>query len=137
MIRNGFCFAIFVLLLGTFVSVEANAQVQIPGVKTIPILKKALSVDDTKEAVISSAEVPAGAILPRHTHPGDDFTVVLQGKLELYVEGLEPRQVSAGEAFHVPNGIPHYTRVLGDTPVRILAMWVIEKGKPPMQPAPK
>jgi quercetin dioxygenase-like cupin family protein len=75
--------------------------------------------------------------LPRHTHPGDDYTVVLQGTLELLVEGREPQRVSAGEAFHVPGGLAHQTRVLGDSPVRIVAFWVIEKGKPAMQPVTK
>ena len=142
MIRNRFCFASFALVvlaivLVSFVSVDANAQVQVPGVKVKTILKTTPSGDDTKETVISSAEFAPGVTLPRHTHPGDDYTVVLQGTLELIVEGREPRQVSAGEAFHVPGGLVHYTRVLGDTPVRIIAIWVIEKGKPAMQPVTK
>jgi len=140
MIRNRFCFASFALIvlaivLVSFVSLDANAQ--IPGVKAKTILQTTPSGDDTKETVISSAEFAPGVIMPRHTHPGDDYTVVLQGTLELIVEGREPRQVSAGEAFHVPSGLVHYTRVLGDTPVRIIAIWVIEKGKPAMQPVTK
>ena len=43
----------------------------------------------------------------------------------------------AGQAFHVPPGTVHYVRVLGDTPVHIVAFWVVEKGKPPMQPVKK
>ena len=142
MIRNRFCFASFALIvlaivLVSFVSVDANAQVQIPGVKMTTILKTTLFGDDTKETLISSAEFAPGVTLPRHTHPGDDYTVVLQGTLELIVEGREPRRVSAGEAFHVPSGLVHYVRVLGDTPVRTIAIWVIEKGKPAMQPITK
>jgi len=119
------------------VSVDANAQVQIPGVKTATILRTTLSGDDTKEVVITSGEFATGVMLPRHRHPGDDYTVVLQGSLELIVEGREPRRVSAGEAFYVPGGLVHYTRVLGDTSVRIIAFWVVEKGKPAMQPVTK
>ncbi len=138
MIRNRFCFASFALVvlaivLVSFVSLDANAQVP-PGVKVKTILQTTPSGDDTKETVISSAEFAPGVIMPRHTHPGDDYTVVLQGTLELIVEGREPRQLSAGEAFYVPSGLVHYSRVLGDTPVRIIAIWVIEKGKPAMQP---
>jgi len=141
MIRNRFCFASFALIvlaivLVSFVSLDANAQVP-PGVKVKTILQTTPSGDDTKETVISSAEFAPGVIMPRHTHPGDDYTVVLQGTLELIVEGREPRQLSAGEAFYVPSGLVHYARVLGDTPVRIIAIWVIEKGKPPMQPVTK
>ncbi len=121
----------------SFVSVDANAQVQIPGVKNKIILRSTVSGDDTKEVLISSAELAPGVTLPRHTHPGDDYTVVLQGTLELNVEGREPKPVSAGEAFHVPAGLVHYTRVMGDAPVHILAIWLIEKGKPAMQPVTK
>jgi len=140
MIRNRFCFASFALIviaivLVSFVSVDANAQV--PGVKVKPILRTTLSGDDTKEMVISSAEFAPGAKMPRHTHPGDDCTVVLQGTLELIVEGREPQRVSAGEAFHVPRGLVHETRVLGDTPVRVIALFVIDKGKRPVQPVTK
>lgn len=142
MIRNRFCFTSFALIvlaivLVSFVSVDANAQVQIPGVKLTTLVKTTLFGDDTKETLISSGEFAPGAALPRHTHPGDDYTVVLQGTLELNVEGREPRRVSAGEAFHVTSGLVHYVRVLGDTPVRAIGIWVVEKGKPPMQPVTK
>lgn len=142
MIRNRFCFMSFALIvlaivLVNFVSVDANAQVQIPGVKMETLLRTTLFGDDTKETLISSGEFAPGVTLPRHTHPGDDYAVVLQGTLELIVEGREPRRISAGEAFHVPSGLVHYTRVLGDTPVRIIAIWVVEKGKPAMQPVTK
>jgi len=97
------------------------------------ILRTTLSGDDTKEVVISFVNFDKGDAVNRHTHPGDDYTVVLKGTLELNVKGREPRQVSAGEVFHVPPGVVHYTRVVGDTPVRIIAFWVLEKGKPDMQ----
>ncbi len=142
MIRNRFfstSFAMIVLaiFLLSFLSVNASAQTQIPGVKVKPVLRAPFSGDNTKETIITSGEFAPGAIMPRHTHPGDDYTVVLQGTLELFVEGREPRQLSAGEAFHVPAGVIHYVRVLGETPVRVLAIWVIEKGKPAMQPVAK
>jgi len=142
MIRNHSRFAsltlvVLAIVVVSFVGVDAIAQGQIPGVKVKTILKSTLTGDDTKEVIISSAEFAPGVILPRHTHPGDDYTVVLQGTLELIVEGREPRIVSSGEAFHVPNGLVHYTRVLGDTPVRIIAIWVVKKGKPAMSPVTK
>ena len=139
--RNRSCFlslAFILLCIGLLsLSVDANAQGKIPGVKAATILQTVLSGDDTKQVVITSGEFATGVTLPRHTHPGDDYTVVLQGTLELIVEGREPQRVSAGEAFHVPPGQVNYTRVLGDTPVRIIAFWVVEKGKPAMQPVTK
>ena len=139
--RNHSClFSLAFVVLGTFllsVSVHANAQGQIPGVKSSTILRTTLTGDDTKQVLITSGEFAPGVTLPHHKHPGDDYTVVVQGALELHVEGREPQRVSAGQAFHVPPGTVHYVRVLGDTPVHIVAFWVVEKGKPPMQPVKK
>ena len=95
------------------------------------------SGDDTKQVLITSGEFAPGVTLPHHKHPGDDYTVVRQGTLELHVEGREPQRVSAGQAFHVPPETVHYVRVLGDTPVRIVAFWVLDKGKQPMQVVPE
>jgi len=116
------------------VSVHANAQVKIAGVKAANILRTTLTGDDTKQVIITSGEFAPGVTLPHHKHPGDDYTVVRQGTLELHVEGREAQRVSAGQAFHVPPGVVHYVRVLGDTPVHIVAFWVVEKGKRAMQP---
>jgi quercetin dioxygenase-like cupin family protein len=139
--RNRSCFlSLTFIVLGIVllsVSVDANAQGKIPGVKTATILRTTFGGDDSKEVIITSGEFAKGVTLPRHTHPGEDYTVVLQGTLELIVEGREPQRVSAGQAFHVPSGLVHYTRVLGDTPVRIIGFWVVEKGKPAMQPVTK
>lgn len=137
-LRRGFVvLAIVSILLTSFVLVDANAQAQIPGVNMKTILQASLAGDDTKETVISLDEFAPGSTLPRHRHPGDEYVVVLQGTLELMVEGQESRRVSAGEAFHTTSGIAHYTKVLGDTPVRTVNIWVVEKGKPVMQPVTK
>jgi quercetin dioxygenase-like cupin family protein len=112
--------------------VYANAQVS-----TVQVLRTTLTGDDTKQVLITSGEFAPGVTLPHHKHPGDDYTVVRQGTLELHVEGREPQRVSAGQAFHVPPETVHYVRVLGDTPVRIVAFWVLDKGKQPMQVVPE
>lgn len=135
--RNHSClFSLASIVLGMVllnVPVHANAQVKIAGVKSAKILRTTLTGDDTKQVLITSGEFAPGVTLPHHKHPGDDYTVVRQGTLELHVDGREPQRVSAGQAFHVPPGTVHYVRVLGDTPVHIVAFWVVEKGKPPMQ----
>ena len=103
------------------------------GLMAVPALfaAAALDVDQPRECeVLHLAEVVRGRGF-------DCDGQADQRLLELNVESREPRQVSEGEVFHVPSGLAHYTRVLGDTPVRILAIWVIEKGKPAMQPVPK
>jgi quercetin dioxygenase-like cupin family protein len=63
----------------------------------------------------------------RHKHPGDEYTVVVQGTIELSAEGLETQRVSAGEAYHIPRGISHEIQNVGDIPARIVHVFVIDK----------
>jgi quercetin dioxygenase-like cupin family protein len=140
MIRNRFCFALFApiaigIVLSGFLLVSANAQA--PGITAKPLLQTTLSGDDTKESVMLSVEFAAGSKMWRHTHPGDEYTVVLQGTVELSAEGRETRRVSAGEAYHIPRGLAHETQNVGDTPARIVHVFVVDKGKPLLQPVAK
>lgn len=111
------------------------AWAQVQGITAKPLLKTTFSGDDTKEAVILSAEFAPGATTGRHTHPGDEYTTVLQGTLELRLEGREPKRVTAGEAYHNPKGVIHETRNVGDGPARVSITFVVDKGKPITQPA--
>jgi quercetin dioxygenase-like cupin family protein len=140
MIRNRFCFALFApiaigIVLSGFLLVSANAQAL--GITAKPLLQTTLSGDDTKESVMLSVEFAAGSKMWRHTHPGDEYTVVLQGTVELSAEGRETRRVSAGEAYHIPRGLAHETQNVGDTPARIVHVFVVDKGKPLLQPVAK
>jgi quercetin dioxygenase-like cupin family protein len=110
------------------VAPTASAQVK-------PVLQAAVSGDDSKVAVIVTGELPPGGTTGRHTHPGDEYTLVLEGTLELRADGRAPRRVSAGEAYHNPRGLIHEARNVGDGPARVSITFIIGKGKPVTQPA--
>ena len=116
------------------VLIAPTAHTQQQGLTAKPLLRTTLSGDDTKEAVIATVEFAPGGTSGRHTHPGDEYAVVLEGTLELRIEGQEPRRVSAGEAYHNAKGVIHETRNVGDRPARVASTFVIEKGKPISQP---
>jgi quercetin dioxygenase-like cupin family protein len=120
------------LALAVLIAPAAHTQPQ--GLTAKPLLRTTLSGDDTKEAVIATVEFAPGGSTGRHTHPGDEYAVVLEGTLELRIEGQEPRRVSAGEAYHNAKGVIHETRNVGDGPARLASTFVIEKGKPISQP---
>ena len=122
-----------VVALGFLIAPSAHTQPQ--GLTPKPLLRTTLSGDDTKEAVIATVEFAPGGTTNRHTHPGDEYAVVLEGTLELRIDGQEPRRVSAGEAYHYPQGVIHETRNVGDGPARVASTLVVEKGKPSYQPA--
>ena len=77
-----------------------------------------------------SVEFAPGGTTGRHTHPGDEYTFVLQGTLELSAEGRETRRASAGDVVHNPRGLVHEARNVGDSPARLVVTFVIDKGNP-------
>lgn len=89
-----------------------------------------------KEAVVARVEVAPGARAGRHTHPGDEISYVQEGQVELLVDGQAPRVVKAGESFVIPAGTVHDAHNSSDAPVKLLGVYVVEKGKPLATPAP-
>lgn len=77
-----------------------------------------------------------GALLPRHTHPGVEISYVVEGELTVTIEGKDAVVVKAGSSFLVPPGAPHSAKNTASVPTKVLATFVIEKGKPIASPAP-
>jgi quercetin dioxygenase-like cupin family protein len=117
--------------------VASTCWAQAIGVTVKPLIRTNLSGDDGKETVIAAIEFAQGATTGVHTHPGDEYAVVLEGTLELRFQGQPGRQVSAGQAYHNARGVVHETVNVGDKPAKSVATFVIEKGKPLVAPAPK
>ena len=86
-------------------------------------------------AVQARAEFDPGAAAGRHTHPGEELGYLLEGQLELRIDGQPPRIVKAGETFFVPAGLVHDGVNTGSGKARVLATYVVEKGKPVATPA--
>lgn len=89
-----------------------------------------------REAIVAKVEVAPGGRAGRHTHPGDEISYVAEGQVELLVDGQPPRVLKAGESFVVPAGTVHDAHNAGDTPTRLIGVYVVEKGKPLASPAP-
>ena len=91
--------------------------------------------DPTRHAVQARAEFAPGVAAGRHTHPGEELGYVLEGTLLLEIDGQPPRTVNAGESFFVPAGIVHDGKNIGSGPAKVLATYIVEKGKPVATPA--
>ena len=89
-----------------------------------------------REAVIARVEVAPGAKAGRHTHPGDEISYVLEGEATLLIDGQAPRTVKAGESFVIPAGVVHDAHNDGAVPIKLVGVYVVEKGKPLASPAP-
>jgi quercetin dioxygenase-like cupin family protein len=85
--------------------------------------------------IIVQAEIEPGVMVARHTHPGIESGYVIEGNLELPIEGQPTRALKSGDAYQVPTGIPHAGGKPSDTKVRVTSTFVVEKGKPLASPA--
>jgi quercetin dioxygenase-like cupin family protein len=102
---------------------------QAPGIRRTVIKKADVSVPG-REAVVARVELDAGATAGRHTHPGDEISYVLEGEGELRIDGEDPRRVKAGESFVIPAGTVHDALNVGSGTLKLVGVYVVEKGKP-------
>jgi len=87
------------------------------------------------ETVIGLAEIVPDVTIGRHTHPGPESGFMLEGELVLMVAGQPDKTVKAGESYQVPAGAVHDAKT-GPKGAKVIATYVVEKGKPLATPAP-
>src|SRR5437762_12859072 len=87
-----------------------------------------------RHAVQGVAEFLPGGAAGKHTHPGEELGYVLEGTLQLEVAGQPPRTLKAGETFFIPAGVVHDGKNVGSGPAKVLATYIVEKGKPVATP---
>ena len=88
-----------------------------------------------RHAVQAIAEFAPGAAAGKHTHPGEELGYILEGTIQLEIDGEAPRTLKAGDSFFVPAGKVHDGKNIGSGPARVLATYVVETGKPVGSPA--
>jgi quercetin dioxygenase-like cupin family protein len=120
-----------------FIATEASAQgaPAATGGVTRKLLSKIDGPSAGYETITMEVEVEPGVAVARHTHPGVESGYLLEGSIELPVQGVDTRMVKAGEAYQVPANTPHAGGKPSTMKVKILATYVVEKGKPLASPA--
>src|ERR1700742_101037 len=118
------------LVAFTFAGIAIAQQA---GIKRTPLQK--IEFPDGYNTITGIAEVPAGAAAGRHTHPGIETGYVLEGELELDIDGKPPLKLKAGDSYQIPAGAVHDAKA-GDKPLKILGVYVVDKTKPLASPAP-
>jgi len=108
-----------------------NAQA--PGFKRIAVQDQDLSVPG-RHAVQAKAEFDPGGAVGRHTHPGEELSIVLEGQLQLEVDGQPARTIKAGESFFIPAGVIHAGKNTGTGKAVVFATYIVEKGQPVATP---
>ena len=123
-------------VFATLLSSVSLAQVTAPGFVNKLMLVSPISGDEAKEIAFNDISMAPGATSPRHTHPGDCYGAVIEGTVELRIEGQEPSHFSARQVWHVPRGLIHEFTNIGDTPARLVNTLVVDKGKVRTQVVP-
>ncbi|MYM27868.1 cupin domain-containing protein [Duganella sp. CY15W] len=109
--------------------VAGSALAQTGGIRRTVIQKADVSIPG-REAVVARVELDAGVAAGRHSHPGDEISYVLEGEGELLIEGEDPRRLKAGDSFVIPAGTIHDAVNTGKGPMKLVGVYVVDKGKP-------
>lgn len=108
---------------------------QTPGIKRTVVTRRDVSVPG-REAIVARVEITPGSFAGRHTHPGDEISYILEGEGEVLMEGQPPLKVKAGDGFVIPAGVKHDAHNTGTTTLKLVGVYVVDKGKPLATPAP-
>ena len=82
------------------------------------------------ESVTAVAEFQPGGTVGRHTHPGEEVGYILEGTIVLEQEGKASVPLGPGKPFFIPAGTVHNATNRGPVLARVLANYIVEKGKP-------
>jgi quercetin dioxygenase-like cupin family protein len=88
-----------------------------------------------REVVQAVADFEPRATPGRHTHPGEEIGYILEGTFLVEQDGKAPVTLNAGGTFLIPAGTVHNATNTGSGAGKILATYIVEKGKPLATPA--
>lgn len=89
-----------------------------------------------REVVFGRADLPKGAEISRHTHPGEEVGVLWSGELTLKIDGAPDRRLKAGDTYIIPRGAAHAAVGESEATATLVASWVIDRGEALALPAP-
>ena len=124
-------------VLAVALAVPAAAQ-QAP-VQPAPVTRTPIGKIDVPgsnyEVITAIVTLQPGFKAGRHNHPGTVQAQVLEGEFMLHIDGQPEKTFKAGQSLEVPNAAIHNEGAVGSVPVKLIAVYVVEKGKPLASPA--
>jgi quercetin dioxygenase-like cupin family protein len=112
---------------------QAASPLQPSPVKRTPIGKTEVP-GSNYEVITAMVELQPGFKAGRHTHPGTVQAQVLDGEFMLAIDGEAEKTFTAGQSLEVPHGAIHNEGAVGTRPAKLIAVYIVEKGKPLVQP---
>jgi quercetin dioxygenase-like cupin family protein len=123
--------AVLLIALLTGASLAEDAP---PAIKRTPL--QAIDFPEGYKTVTGLAEVAPGGASGLHTHPGIETGYVLEGELNLLIDGQPEKTLKAGDSYQIPAGVVHDAKAHGDKAMKVLGVYVVDKTKPLASPAP-
>jgi len=86
------------------------------------------------EVVTAMVTIQPGFKAGRHNHPGVVQAQVLEGEFMLQLDGEPEKVFKAGQSLEVPDKAIHNEGAVGSVPAKLIAVYVVERGKPLVNP---
>jgi quercetin dioxygenase-like cupin family protein len=83
-----------------------------------------------REMVQVETLIPAGVESGWHVHPGEEVGYIVEGQVEMMVQGRATVVLQPGQGFLIPPRTPHNARDLGPETGRMLSTYIVETGQP-------
>ena len=83
-----------------------------------------------REMVQVETLIPAGVESGWHIHPGEEVGYIVEGQVEMMVQGRATVILQPGQGFLIPPRVPHNARDLGPETGRMLSTYLVETGQP-------
>jgi quercetin dioxygenase-like cupin family protein len=93
-------------------------------------IQRAPSSIPGREIVQVLTEIPVGVESGWHVHPGEEVGYIVEGNVEMRVQGRASVVLRAGDGFLIPPRTPHNARDLGPETGKMLSTYLVETRQP-------
>lgn len=125
---------IVAMAIATFMVAMASRSYAQAGIERKTLLQQDLAIPGYETRLVE-ATLAAGAREGKHSHPGTLLVYVMEGELTFELAGMPTKTLKAGESVLVTPGQVHEGINNGRVPVKLVATFIVEKGKPLTTPA--
>lgn len=74
--------------------------------------RKLIHTDNLMTVLIDFTDGPWDEPEPKHSHPHEQTSYIADGKIIFFCDGEEPKELTSGDMFAVPSGVPHTIQLL-------------------------
>ena len=121
--------AVSMVLAGmSFAALHAQ-QGSAAAIKRDTVLKQDMTIPG-REVIMAEVELPPGTSEGLHRHPSAElFGFVVNGTIEVEIEGKPKQTLKAGDHFYFAPGVVHQDANRSSSPATTYVVFVAEKGK--------